>query len=108
MGRKAHEPTTKTRAEVKALAGFGVIEDEIAIYIGVAPQTLRKYYRQELDAGHIYANVQVARSLFNQAVDNGSVSAAIFWLKARAGWREGHNIDHSGIKITIDGKDVVV
>ncbi len=56
MPRRAHEPTEKTRNEVQALAGFGVREDEIALYIGIDPKTLRKYYRPELDTGHIKAN----------------------------------------------------
>lgn len=108
MGRKAHAPTIKTRAEVKALAGYGVIEDEIAIYIGIAPQTLRKYYREELDKGHIHANVQVMRSLFKQAVDDRITSATIFWLKVRAGWSEAQIIEHRGVNVTINGKDAVV
>ena len=91
MSRKPHAPTEKTRIEVKALAGFGVIEDEIALYIGIAPKTLRKYYRTELDTGHIHANAAIARSLYTQATEGGSTSAAIFWMKSRAGWRE--NID---------------
>ena len=88
MSRKPHAPTEKTRTEVNALAGFGIREDEIATYIGIAPKTLRKYYRDELDVGHIKANAAVARSLYNQAVNGNSTTAAIFWLKSRAGWRE--------------------
>jgi hypothetical protein len=90
MSRKPHGPTDETKTQVKALAGFGVREDEIALYIGIDPKTLRKYYRNELDTGHIHANAAIARSLYSQAT-TGSTSAAIFWLKSRAGWRE--NID---------------
>jgi len=108
VSRKPHEPTDKTRAEVQALAGFGIREDEIAIYVGIDAKTLRKYYRSELDSGHIKANAAVARALYRQAVDEGSTSAAIFWLKARAGWRETQNIEHSGININISGKDASV
>jgi len=82
-----HEPTKETRAQIQALSGFGIQEPEIAKYIGIDPKTLRKYYRQELDVGHIHANAQVARSLYNQAV-GGNTTAAIFWLKARAGFSE--------------------
>lgn len=44
----------------------------------------------ELEAGHVRANAQVAQSLFNQATNEvkPNVTAAIFWLKCRAGWRE--------------------
>ena len=94
MSRRPHAPTETTRTEVKALAGFGVREDEIALYIGIDPKTLRKYYRSELDTGHINANATVARSLYNQAVNGGNTAAAIFWLKSRAGWREKTDINH--------------
>lgn len=95
MSRKPHEPTEKTITEVKALAGFGIREDEIALYIGIDPKTLRKYYRNELDTGHINANAAVARSLYDQAVNGGNTAAAIFWMKARAGWREKQDHNHT-------------
>ena len=38
------------------------------------------------------ANVKIAQSLFNMATTGGSVAAAIFWMKARAGWREKHEV----------------
>jgi hypothetical protein len=56
----------------------------------VDPKTLRKHYRKELDKGHIKATAKVAESLFRKATGEGSqsVTAAIFWLKTRAGWKE--------------------
>jgi len=36
--------------------------------------------------------VKIAQSLFNMATTGGSVAAAIFRLKARAGWREKHDV----------------
>ncbi len=100
MSRAAHKPTETTRAEVQALSGFGVREDEIAAYVGISAPTLRRHYRTELDTGHVRANVAVARSLFKQATE-GNVAAAIFWMKARAGWREKHEVDinHPGGKL---------
>lgn len=88
MARRRHEPTDKTRAEVTALAQFGVTEEDTAKYIGIDAKTLRKYYREELDRAHIKANVKVANALYSQAVNKGNVSAQIFWLKVRAGWNE--------------------
>ena len=34
------------------------------------------------------ANAKVAQSLFQMATQGKNVAAAIFWMKARAGWRE--------------------
>jgi hypothetical protein len=58
--------------------------------VGIDAKTLRKHYREELDTGHIKATAKVAESLFRKATGEGaqSVTAAIFWLKTRGGWRE--------------------
>jgi hypothetical protein len=53
-------------------------------------KTLRKAFRYELDQGMEISNAIVAQSLFKKATGSGpqSVTAAIFWLKTRARWRE--------------------
>ena len=63
---------------------------DIAGVVGIDAKTLRKHYRDELDHGHVKANVRVAENLYRKATGEGceSVIAAIFWLKTRAGWRE--------------------
>lgn len=94
MSRKPHEPTQKTRAEVSALASFGVPQEDIATYIEIDSKTLRKYYRRELDTAVTRANAAVAKRLYEQATGD-SVPAAIFWMKARAGWRESQDINHT-------------
>src|SRR6476619_4772114 len=90
MGRRAHEPDPTSRRQVEAMAGYGVLEADIAGVIGVDPKTLRKHYRDELKNGHVKANAKVAENLYRKATGEGreSVIAAIFWLKTRAGWRE--------------------
>lgn len=42
----------------------------------------------ELGVGKARANAQVVNSLFRMATSGGNVAAAIFWMKAQAGWRE--------------------
>ena len=90
MGRPAHHPEPSERRQVEAMADYGVPEADIARVLGIDPKTLRKHYRGELDRGHIIANIRVAECLFHKATGDGrqSVTAAIFWLKARAGWKE--------------------
>ena len=39
------------------------------------------------------ANAKVAQTLFTMATVDKNVAAAIFWMKARGGWREKHPID---------------
>jgi hypothetical protein len=72
------------------MAGYGVPETDIACVPDIDPKTLRRHYRKELDKGHIKASARVAEFLFRKATTEGSqaVTAAIFWLKTRAGWKE--------------------
>jgi hypothetical protein len=78
------------RRQVEAMAAFGVPELNIARVVGIDAKTLRKHYREELDTGQTKATAKVAESLFRKATSEGpqSVTAAIFWLKTRGGWRE--------------------
>jgi hypothetical protein len=88
MARPQHQPTDEQRRQVMTLASLGITQDQIASLLRLAPKTLRLRYRNELDTGTTEANVRVAQSLFNMATKGGNVAAQIFWLKARAGWRE--------------------
>ena len=98
MGRRAHQPDPGQRRQVEAMAGFGIPEADIACVLDIDPKTLRRHYRKELDKGHIKATARVAESLFRKATSDGSqsVSAAIFWLKTRAGWKETTTHEISG------------
>ncbi len=88
----AFEPTEEQRRTVRAMSGYGVPHDDIATLLEVDPKTLRKHFRRELDRGAVEATAKVAQSLFNMATQDKNVAAAIFWMKARAGWREKHEV----------------
>jgi hypothetical protein len=98
MPRRSHTPDPTLRRQVEAMAAYGVPEADIARVIGIDPKTLRKHYREELDTGHIRATAKVAESLFRKATGEGaqSVTAAIFWLKTRGGWKETSTIEVAG------------
>lgn len=89
-------PTDEQRRLVKAMASFGVPHDDIAVVVRCSPPTLRKRFREELDVATIEANARVAQCLYQQAVTPGNIAATIFWLKARAGWREKHQVEVTG------------
>lgn len=101
MAYPAHEPTDKSRAVVRALAAFGLRQDDIARQVGITGKTLREHYREELDSGKSEANAKVAKALFEQAI-GGNIAAQIFWLKSQAGWSERQTLEHSG------GMEIVV
>ena len=90
----AHKPTTELRKQVLTFTSFGIPETDTAAVLGIDPKTLRKHYSQELDIGHVKANVVVAQNLYKIATGTGreAVTAAIFWLKTRAGWRERDHV----------------
>lgn len=97
-------PTDDLRHMVKDMSAAGVPQIDIARVVGVDDKTLRKHYRLELDNATVQANSAVAKSLYEKAVGDGpsAVSAAIFWLKTRAGWREkDREEDHKTEPISI-------
>jgi hypothetical protein len=81
------------------MAAYGVPELDVARVLGIDPKTLRKHYRDELDTGHIKATAKVAEFLFKKATTEGTqaVTAAIFWLKTRGGWREAPQDHRVGV-----------
>ena len=91
-------PLPAQRRQVEALAGYGFAEADIAAVMAIEPEVLRRLYPSELAAAHIKANARVAESLFRRATGEGreAVVAAIFWLKARANWRETSSHELSG------------
>ena len=98
MGRRAHKPDPFLCRQVEAMAGYGVPENDIARVLVIDPKTLRRHYREELDTGQIKATAKVAEFLFRKATTEGPqcVTAAIFWMKTRGGWREApqqHQVD---------------
>lgn len=94
-GHKPFTPTDEQRRMVRAMAGYGVPHDDIALVTQCSPPTLRKWFRHELDIAVIEANARVAQILYQQATTPGNLGATIFWLKARAGWREKQVVEVS-------------
>ena len=81
--------------EVERLAGLGLTQEQIAISVGVSPRTLesRKAESAEFAAaikkGQAAAVQEVSNALFQNAM-GGNVTAQIFFLKARAKWKDRH------------------
>jgi hypothetical protein len=81
------------------MADYGAPQRDIGLVLGISSDTLVKDYCLELDRGMACANAKVAESLFRQATapqgGSGSVTAYIFWLKTRCGWREVQHIEQT-------------
>ncbi len=90
-----HIPDDKSRLLVKSLSAVGIRYIDIAQKLDITDDTLRKHYKKELEEGRIDANTQIGSTLFQQA-KKGNTTAAIFWLKTRAGWKETNVTELSG------------
>jgi predicted ArsR family transcriptional regulator len=86
------QPTEEQRRTVRVMAGFGIPQPDIATLLDIDPKTLRLHFRRELDRGSVEATVKVAQTLFQMATSGQNTAASIFWMKARAGWREKHEV----------------
>jgi len=80
------------------MAAYGIPPVDIARIAGIDSQELQVRYAEELATARSRANSRVAESLYRKALGDGpqSVSAAIFWLKSRACWRETNMHEISG------------
>jgi len=106
------KPTEQMRSLVLMLAGYGIPQREIVTLLpsthtrkgpkSITEKTLRKHFARELAQGHPQCVAKVAESLFKKATGNGpqAVTAAIFWLKCQAGWK-----DHTRVDVEVTGKD---
>ena len=80
----------ETRDRVETLAAYGTPHKETAPVLRIDLEVLCTDYEEELATGRTKANSRVAEALYRTAIAGGreGVTAAIFWLKARAGWKE--------------------
>ena len=81
---KKHVPTPEKRTTVQRMAAVGMHQKAIALAIDVAENTLRKYYRDDIDLAYAKANTTVSEALYEKAI-NGDTGAMIWWEKTRQG-----------------------
>jgi hypothetical protein len=81
-----HVPDRSTRKFVRRMIVAGVTRLVIAELLNIDDAILAAHYKVELQAHHI-ANQRVAQVVFRKALA-GDITAAIFWLKARANFRD--------------------
>lgn len=90
MAQAPYIPTQKDRDLAETLSGYGIPQEDICRLLRISLPTLHKHFREELDAGIAKANAAVAGNMFKMATGDGPHAGrmAIFWAKARMGWRE--------------------
>jgi hypothetical protein len=91
-----YKPSEKDRDIVRAMASYGIPQEDIGRVIGISHVTLRKYFASELETAAIQANAKVAETCYAMAISGQHPAATFFWLKTRAGWRETDRLEHVG------------
>ena len=86
------EPNEEQLRLARAMAGFGLPHEDIAVLLDIDTTTLREKFGRAMERGAAEGTAKVAQSLFQMATTEKSVAAAIFWMKARAGWSEKHEV----------------
>ncbi len=79
--------------------------DQIARVIGISDETMRKYYRRELDTAKDKVDAAVGQTLIFQAVGGpdqdwtkANPISTIFYAKTRMGWKEpAQELKHGGM-----------
>ena len=87
------QPRAQDRELVKRMTGAGVTQEQLRLVLDVTRPTLEGHCRRELDTGLAEAIDKVSQSMFAMATEGRPMhvrfQAAAFWLKCRAGWRDG-------------------
>lgn len=87
--------------EVERLASIGLTEQQVADALGVSTDTIGRRkkdnagFAEALKRGKASGIATVANNLFEQSAE-GNVSAGIFYLKNRAGWKDKIENEHTG------------
>jgi hypothetical protein len=99
-GRPEFQPTDHQRNQVKMMAAIGTPHADIADFLDIAESTLDKHFADELRLGAIGANLQVAGNLYKMATGSAelktTVTAAIWWSKARMNWKDTSRVENTG------------
>ncbi len=93
MGRPAWIPTPEIMEQVESYASAGLTKQQIADCLGISYETLnektKEYteFSESIKRGQAKGIAMVANELVKN-VKIGNVTAQIFFLKCRAGWKE--------------------
>ena len=81
MPRPSFKPTVEKRKMVKSMAAVGLTHEQMATAIGIrSPKTLRKHFRNPLNAGNAEAIAKVTSVAYEMAQSGKYPSMTRFWL----------------------------
>lgn len=95
MGRPPKKPPADAAERIEALAADGFSVNGVASSLGTSKDTLRKWFdadpelQEAFDRGREKERHTLHNALYRAATENGNMTAAMFLLKSRHGYREG-------------------
>lgn len=97
LAKAATEPERRDERiarQVEALGGFGLPIRHIARIAGLSGEAMHEHYQDDIELGVAKANAKIIEALFRKAMGEGpgATAAAIFWAKARCGWKEVNDV----------------
>jgi hypothetical protein len=102
MGTKKRwkHPDAELMHMIANAAVAGLTEDQISTTFQLSLRDLHRHYQATMEEGRGQSIYKVAKSLYQMATDEKNVTAMIFYLKCRAGWKEARpdplQLEHSG------------
>ena len=82
-----HHPNDTDRAKIEAYAALAMPEEIIAELLEIPLEEMQKHYARDLLLAPHKTNSRIAKRMLDDGL-SGNTTAQIFWLKARAGWKE--------------------
>lgn len=101
--RPPFDPTAHDREQVLLMVGYGMTHREIATLIknpktgrAISVNTLEKHFPEELAEGLAFVKARVIGNLVRRATKDhpSAVQAAIWFTKARCGWKSTDRFEH--------------
>ena len=105
MSKPPRDPFTPQEIkEIRALAGMGMRDEDIAKIKEVSESWLKKQCKQDLHEGRASGKATIQNTAFQMAKSGKFPALTIFWLKARCNWRDH---DNAGYQL-LDKKDKLI
>lgn len=101
-----HYPGEESRRQVTQLSALGWTVIEIADFMGLNQETIRKYYRAEVKKGR-NTTYHVATAKLYEKIKAGDYKAITFWLRTQRGWKDRIVMEHQGLPVQEDTKAIL-
>lgn len=95
MPRPTQIITEIQRAEVAYRIQAGAGEDDLAAYLNMPIERVKRMFRRDFEYHTADAKHQVLSKLYDAAKSGTNTTAAVFWAKARCSWRDTGTRDNT-------------